>query len=267
MERRRLLQGLLRLGTKELTQLSEWLESSSQRELGVVCGTLSDLYDKKLALGRRLKEGGVALAKWGLSPARGAPYQSLATETHPDIIPNYRIAKAGRREFLIAGGVVMAAVIGTTLYYVNPAFRALISGMPQENETAKTSVVTSRTSEFEETTTIRTYRMTTSTVWYYHAAHMGQGYEMHFKTARRGKVSEVRRALAEEGVAYFQDTVCGKFGRRIPRSKIRFGFEREEPATGVRNNIEMHARLLEYKRGHWICSPMPREALGYGKKT
>lgn len=265
MERRKLLRGFLRFGAKDLTQLSEWLHMSSQRELAIVYKVLSDLYDKKLILGQKFTEIGGSVANWAVSPVTGAPYRKLASDTPAHIVSNYELVKAGRREFLVVGGVVMAAVVGATLYYVNPSFRSLVREPPHEDETTKTSVTAHRTAEIEETTATRTYRMTTSTVGYYQAAQMGEGYDMHFKIVRRGKVSEVRKTLASIGVAYFQDTIQKKFGQQIPKSKIRVGFEREEPAARVRKSIEVQARRLEYKRGHWTCTHIPLEVLDYDK--
>lgn len=40
---------------------------------------------------------------------------------------DYKIMKVGRREFVIVGGVIVAALAGGALYYFNPGFRSLIN--------------------------------------------------------------------------------------------------------------------------------------------
>jgi len=261
MERRSLLRQLLSLGARNLTKLTNdnCLASSDQHEIESICHALSRLYDRKLSVAK-LRKGVGSLASYALSPLTWETNQLLETPTQSNSIQQYEIAKVGRREFLIIGGAVMALAVGGALYYVSPGYRALT-----------TSVAGTLTKPITETkaagTTINTYRMTASTVWYYMPAHVGQGYEMHFKTARRGKIEDVRRALESEGTAYFQKTIYSGFGRRIPKERLRIGFEREEPTTRVQNNIMVEARYMEYQGSKWKSTAMPSKVLSYAKKT
>lgn len=205
------------------------------------------------------------MASCALSPLTLETNQLLGTAAQPNLIQQYAIAKIGRREFLMIGGVLMAVAVGSALYYVNPEFRTLTTTVTR-TLTEPVTVGTAGTTKATETT-IYTYRMTTSTVWYYMPAHMGQGYEMHFKTARRGKIEDVRRALETEGATYFQETIHSRFGRWIPKRRLRIGFEREEPTTRVQNNITVQARYMEYRGGKWKSTAMPSKVLSYAKKT
>jgi len=160
----------------------------------------------------------------------------------------------------------MAVAVGSVLYYVSPGFRTLTKTVTSTlTETEPILMGTERSKSTE--TTISTYRMTASTVWYYMPAQMEQGYEMHFKTARRGKTEDVRRTLESEGVAYFQETIYKRSGRRIPKRRIRIGFESEEPATRVQNSIMVQARYMEYRGGKWKSTVIPSKVLSYAKKT
>jgi hypothetical protein len=96
---------------------------------------------------------------------------------------------------------------------------------------------------------------------------MEEGYEMHFKTARRGKIEDVRSILESEGVAYFQKEIHNEFGRRIPKKRIRIGFEREEPATRVQNNIVVESRYMEYRGGKWESKPVSSKVSRHAKKA
>jgi hypothetical protein len=199
------------------------------------------------------------MATYVLSPLTSETYGLLGARAQSKSIQQYEIVKIGRREFLIIGGTVMAAVVGSALYYVSPAFRTLtmtVTSTVAESATIRTTETT-RTPE----ATINTYRMTASTIWYYMPAQMGQEYEMHFKTTRRGKIEDVRSELVSEGTAYFQKTICEESGRRIPKKRIRIGFEREEPATKVQNNIMVEARYMEYQDGKWKSAAIPSEVL------
>jgi hypothetical protein len=269
MERRRLLRHLLSLSARNLTETNDdnYLTSCDQHEVKTVCDALSSLYDRKLTV--RLGKAAAFLTRYAFSPLTSEAYGLLGTPPRSNRIDKYEIVKIGRREFLIIGGVVIAAAVGGALYYVSPGFRTLttiVTKTPTETkpiliETSETT--TSKSSE----TSIGTYRMTVSTIWYYRTAQKGQGYEMHFKTARRGKVEDVRRALASEGATYFQETIYSRFRRWIPKRKLRIGFEREEPAAKAQNNTIVHARYMEYRGGEWKSSPMPSRVLRYAKKA
>jgi len=165
------------------------------------------------------------------------------------------------------GGALMAVAVGSALYYVSPGFRTLTKTATSTlTETEPIFIGTTERRKAAETS-INTYRMTTSTVWYYMPAQMEQGYEMHFKTARRGKIEDVRRALESEGVAYFQETIYKRFGQWIPKRRIRIGFEREEPATRLQNSIMVQARYMEYRGDKWKSTTIPSKVVSYAKKT
>lgn len=165
----------------------------------------------------------------------------------------------------------MAVAVGSALYYVNPVFRALTetvtqtltqteSALIRTTESSRTVSTTSSTSRTVETTS-STYRMTVSTIWYSRVVRRGRGYEMHFKTARPGKITDVRRELESKGTEYFQKTIYRQFGRRVPKSKIRIGFEREEPTTETQNNITVKVGYMEYHGGRWKSNAIPSKVV------
>jgi hypothetical protein len=254
MERRNLLRQLFSLGARTLTN-GNCLTSSDQREVRTICRVLSRLYDRKLTVAK-LRRRTSTLTRYALS--------SLGTPAKTSSIQQYEIAKTGRREFLIIGGAVMAVAAGGVLYYVSPEFRAITKTVTKTLTEATTAGTAPRTTV---ETPINTYRMTTSALGYYLPDHMEEGYEMHFMTARRGKIEDVRRTLESEGVAYFQEEIYNKSGRRIPKKRIRIGFEREEPATRVQNNIVVESRYMEYRSGKWESKPVSSKVSGYAKKA
>jgi hypothetical protein len=258
MERRSLLRQLLSLGVGNLTKLANGnlLTSSDQHEIKAICHILSRLYDRKLTVAK-LRRGTDTLARYALSP--------LSTEAKSNSIQQYEIAKIGRREFLLIGGAIMAVAAGGALYYVSPDLRAITTTVTKR----LTEATTVGTAEARTTveTPINTYRMTTSALGYYLPAHMQEGYEMHFKTTRRGKIEDVRNTLESEGMAYFQKEIYNEFGRRIPKKRIRIGFEREEPAKRVQNSLVVEARYMEYRGGKWKSRPVTTEVSRCAKKA
>jgi hypothetical protein len=251
MERRSLLGRLFSVSARTLTN-GNCLTSSDQREVRAIRRVLSRLYDRKLTVAK-LRRGKDILANYALSP--------LETPARTNLIPQYEIAKMGRREFLTIGGAVMAIAVGGALYYVSPGFRTLT--------TTVTRTLTEPATAGTTQTTINTYRMTASTVGkgYYLPAGMEWGYEMHFKTARRGKIEDMRRALETEGTEHFQKTMHDEFGRTIPKRRIRVGFEREEPTTRVQSTVLVESTYLEYQGGKWESTAMPSKVLRYAKRA
>ena len=257
MERRSLLGRLFSVSARTLTN-GNYLTSSDQREVRAICRVLSRLYDRKLTVAK-LRRGKDILANYALSP--------LGTPARTCLMPQYEIVKMGRREFLTIGGAVMAIAVGGALYYVSPGFRTLTTTVARtltEPATAGTTQ-TNKTAE----TTINTYRMTASTIGkgYYLPAGMEWGYEMHFKTSRRGKIDDVRRALETEGTEHFQKTTHDEFGRSIPKRRIRIGFEREEPTTRVQSTVLVESTYLKYQGGKWESTAMPSKVLRHAKKA
>jgi hypothetical protein len=255
MERRSLLRQLFSLGARTHAN-GNCLTSSDQREVRTICRVLSCLYDRKLAVAK-LRRRTSTLTRYALSP--------LGTPAKTRSVHQYEIAKIGRREFLIVGGAVMAVAAGGVLYYVSPEFMAMTT-TATKTLTEPTTVETTEPRSTVETT-INTYRMTASTLGYYLPAHREEGYEMHFKTSRRGIIEDVRSTLESEGVAYFQKEIYNKFGRRIPKTRIRIGFEREEPATRVQNSIVVESRYMEYRSGKWESKPVSSKVSRYAKKA
>ncbi len=110
------------------------------------------------------------------------------------------------------------------------------------------------------------YRMTIASTWYDKRAGAAREFEMHFKVARRGKIRNVRRRLAQRGTPFFQRTLYRQFRRWIPKRKIRISFEREEPAAAVQRNIVINIRGMRYRGKQWKATPLPSRMLPYAKK-
>jgi hypothetical protein len=91
-------------------------------------------------------------------------------------------------------------------------------------------------------------------------------HEMHFKVARRGKITTVRRHLADRGVPYFQRRIHLETGKRIRKRRIRVAFEREEKAAKGQNSIAIESRMMEYRGRQWKATPLPTRVLSYAKK-
>jgi hypothetical protein len=108
--------------------------------------------------------------------------------------------------------------------------------------------------------------MTIATVWYDQKVRHAREQEMHFRVARRGKISNVRRHLANRGVPYFQRTIYRLYKKWIPRRKIKVRFEREEPATRVEPTITIEARRMEYRGKRWKAYRLPSRTLRYAMK-
>jgi len=209
------------------------------------------------------------MASYALSPL-GRANNSVGTPTPPQpSLQQYEIAKIGRREFLVIGGAVAALAVGSTLYYAGPGVRTLTETLTEtvtskmtltETETALIGTTTTETAE-RTTRTITKYKMTVSTVWYNCFVGQGEGFEMYFETARRGNIADVRKELESEGTAYFQKAFYDQLGRRVPKRKLRIGFEHEEPATKVQNSILVQATSIEYYGGRWNSTPMSQRLL------
>lgn len=114
---------------------------------------------------------------------------------------------------------------------------------------------------------VRTYGMTIASAWYDQGAEVQREFEMHFKIARPGKIRSVTRTLRRRGVPYFQQTIYRKFGKWIPRWKLRARFVLIEPATQTQRDIVITTRGMQYRGRHWKAMPIPVRALSYAKKT
>jgi hypothetical protein len=114
--------------------------------------------------------------------------------------------------------------------------------------------------------TARIYRMTLATKGYDTEAECVREHEMHFKVSRRGKITTIRRHLADRGVPYFQRRIYLETGKRIRKHRIRVAFEREEPAIKGQNMITIESRMMEYRGREWKAFPLPTRVLSYAKK-
>lgn len=110
------------------------------------------------------------------------------------------------------------------------------------------------------------YRMTVASTWYDKPSRCAREYEMHFKVSRPGKLRTVRYRLARRGTEYFQRLVYRRFRKWIPKRKIRIGFEREELATEVQQNIAIEVRSMEYRGRQRRAFPWPPREVSYAKK-
>ncbi len=114
--------------------------------------------------------------------------------------------------------------------------------------------------------TLRTYQMTIASTWYDKRKGAAQEYEMHFKTARAGDITRVRRQLAERGLEYFQRNVYRLTGRWIPKRRIKVKFEQEQPATKRDLTIRIESRRMEYRGREWKAFALPSRLISYVKK-
>ena len=118
--------------------------------------------------------------------------------------------------------------------------------------------------------TIRIYRMTVASVWYDEGVHKAREFEMHFKVARIGDIRETRAHLAKRGTGYFQNRIYYLEKRWVPLSRIRIGFEREEPAQEIDDWIRIEIRQMRGvgKRRRWKAfGELPRKIRYFRLKT
>jgi hypothetical protein len=113
---------------------------------------------------------------------------------------------------------------------------------------------------------IRIYRMTIASAWYDNRAEVQREFEMHFKVARRGQIRTVRRTLARRGIPYFQQSIYRKFGRWIPRRRIRGRNEGEEPGLLVERDIFITGRSMTYRGRDRRATRLPVRVLSYAKR-
>jgi len=108
--------------------------------------------------------------------------------------------------------------------------------------------------------------MTISSHWYDKLEECAREIEAHFKTARSGKIRNVRRYLAKRGVEFFQKHVYEKTGKLIPKGKIRVAFEREEPAKKAEKKIRIEIRRMRYRGREWKATALASKVIPYAKK-
>ena len=117
-------------------------------------------------------------------------------------------------------------------------------------------------------TVVRIYRMTIASTWYDKEAEHVREYEMHYKVARRGRISSIRRHLAKRCVPHFQQNIYRLFKRWIPKRKIRVSFEREQPTVLDKSErlVQIEVRRMEGRGHRWKAFPLPSRVLTYVKK-
>jgi hypothetical protein len=108
--------------------------------------------------------------------------------------------------------------------------------------------------------------MTVASKWYDEPSRFAREYEMHFKVARRGKITNVRRHLAKRGIRYFQQAIYRRFRRWIPKRQIRGRFEREEAADRSESVMTIEMRGMQYRGREWKPSRFPTRVLSYAKR-
>jgi hypothetical protein len=113
----------------------------------------------------------------------------------------------------------------------------------------------------------RLFRMTMANRTYDEDAGFEREFEIHFKVARRGSPKTVRRTLVLRGIPHFQREIYRRYNIRIPRSRIRVSFEREEVAAAGQRAIEALGRSMRYHGRQWSATPLPPKMIPYAKKT
>lgn len=116
------------------------------------------------------------------------------------------------------------------------------------------------------TLTPRLYRMTIATRWYDQQAQRARSYEAHFKVARYGNISTVRKRLAQKGVMSFQQVIRHRYGVNIAKSKMKVSFEREEPAVKIDRDVQVEYRGMEFRGRHYSAFSAPSRILHYVRR-
>jgi len=108
--------------------------------------------------------------------------------------------------------------------------------------------------------------MTIGTRWYDETAGKARLYEGHFKAARQGSVHTVRQNLANKGVPFFQRMILKRYGKWIPKSKIRIGFEREQPVAKASPEVDVQFRDMEFRGKRYTAYPRPSSIMRYVRR-
>jgi hypothetical protein len=114
--------------------------------------------------------------------------------------------------------------------------------------------------------TLRLYRMTIATHWYDQPAKRARSFEGHFKVARYGNITTVRKKLADKGVPFFQRVIKQRYGVSIPGRKMRVSFEREEPAQKIDREVQVEFRGMEFRGKHYSAVSAPSRILRYVRR-
>lgn len=107
---------------------------------------------------------------------------------------------------------------------------------------------------------VRLYRITLSTRSLYDKAdHEARSFEGHFKACLRGKIRRNRKRLADFLIPIFQRQVYRELGVHISRSRIRVGFEREEPALSASRRVDAEFLIITYRGKHHVAKRLPQQ--------
>ena len=109
--------------------------------------------------------------------------------------------------------------------------------------------------------TARLFRMTIATHWYDQPAKRARSFEAHFKVARYGNISAVRRKLADKGVPFFQRVIRQRYGVTIPKGKMRVSFETR------RTNEQDRTRRTGRIQSDGISRQIPHRSIGSVKDS
>jgi hypothetical protein len=112
----------------------------------------------------------------------------------------------------------------------------------------------------------RLYRMTIATHWYDQPAKRARSFEAHFKIARYGQSTTVRKNLADKGLADFQREIRRRYGVNVLRGKMRVSFEREESARRIDQEAQVEFRGMEFRGKQYGAISAPSKLMRYVKR-
>ena len=110
---------------------------------------------------------------------------------------------------------------------------------------------------------VRLNRMTIATYHYDKRTHQLTEYEAHFKIARRGRVTWIRRRLAKLGAGYFQRWLHRRYRTWIPKRKLRIAFERERHARKQQRHASVRWFGMRRVKRRWTSQELPTGKMSY----
>jgi len=108
----------------------------------------------------------------------------------------------------------------------------------------------------------RVYHMTLATRGY-SPSQNAWSFEAHYTAALSGDIGDVRVDLADFGIPHFRGAIMRRYGLRIPESKVRVGWEREEPALSSSPDVHVEFREMTYRGKQAHARRLPAEVLRY----
>lgn len=109
----------------------------------------------------------------------------------------------------------------------------------------------------------RVYHMTLATRGY-SPSQNAWSFEAHYTAALSGDIGDVRVDLADFCIPHFRGAIMRRYGLRIPESKVRVGWEREEPALASSPDVHVEFREMTYRGKQTYARRLPAEVLRYG---